>query len=287
MKVKKIDLHLHLATRPGTKMPTGEEMPTAQAMIQIYNVLGIERGVLLPGPGEKMMGIEMMTSEDACDACKKYPDRFSWFCNFVPQGTEKDRETLLHYKEMGAKGLGEFTTNLRLDDPKVENVLKYCQELELPFLFHMSPEEHNYYGVVDFPGLPLLEGVLKKFPHLKVLGHSQPFWQEISTYQDTDPAFRNRYPSGPVTEGVLQRLFRQYPNLYGDLSADSGGNALMRDPDYGVKFMEEFQDRLFFATDTLIFPLGAWLDSLSHQEKLSDDAYFKICRGNAVKLLGL
>ncbi len=39
-------------------------------------------------------------------------------------------------------------------------------------------------------------------------------------------------------------LLRKYPNLYADLSALSGANAILRDPEYGVKFLDEFQDRL-------------------------------------------
>ena len=49
--------------------------------------------------------------------------------------------------------------------------------------------------------------------------------------------------------GAVVRLFRQYPNLYGDLSAGSGYNAISRDPEFGYAFMDEFQDRLLFGTD--------------------------------------
>ena len=49
-----------------------------------------------------------------------------------------------------------------------------------------------------------------------------------------------------VEGGAVVRLMRQYPNLWADLSpaAGSGYNALARDPDYAVKFLHEFQDRL-------------------------------------------
>ena len=42
---------------------------------------------------------------------------------------------------------------------------------------------------------------------------------------------------------------RRYPNLYGDLSAGSGFGAISRDPEFGYAFLEEFQDRLYFALD--------------------------------------
>ena len=42
----------------------------------------------------------------------------------------------------------------------------------LPVLFHMSPKEGFQYGVVDGPGLPLLEENLKRYKGLKFIGHS-------------------------------------------------------------------------------------------------------------------
>ena len=55
---------------------------------------------------------------------------------------------------------------------------------------------------------------------------------------------------GPVKEGGrLVCLMRNYKNLYADLSANSGGCAIMRDEKFGLQFLEEFQDRLMFGTD--------------------------------------
>ena len=265
----------------------GETMFTAEEVFPVHDVMGIEKGLLLPGTDDSMF-----SSEEACALAQKYPDRIAWLCNMIPDGTDRTYETIRRYKDMGARGVGEFTHNLRLDDPVIEHLLGCCQELDMPFLFHMSPKENAYYGIVDFAGLPLLEGVLKKFPGLKVVGHSQPFWFEMDSHRpDITPEERNIYPAGPVREGRLPELFRKYPNLYGDLSADSGGNALMRDPDYAVAFMNEFQDRLMFGTDmvnaNLIYPLGFWLDSLLHQGKLDQQVYGKICRGNAEKVYKL
>ena len=60
---------------------------------------------------------------------------------------------------------------------------------------------------------------------------------------------------------VVPELFSKYPNLYGDLSANSGGQAIMRDSEFGLKFLEKYSDRLFFATDMvntdMVFPLGS------------------------------
>jgi len=84
---------------------------------------------------------------------------------------------------------------------------------------------------------------------------------------------------------------RRYPNLYGALSAYSGYNALARDPDYAVQFLEEFQDRLLFGTDICIpdtpTPLVDFLLDLRKSGKISEEVFWKIARRNAVKLLGL
>jgi predicted TIM-barrel fold metal-dependent hydrolase len=90
--------------------------------------------------------------------------------------------------------------------------------------------------------------VLKQFPKLIFLGHSQAFWSEIGG--GLTLAEKNGYPTGVVKEGgALVRLMRQYPNLHGDISAGSGYNALTRDPEFGYKFIEEFQDRLLLGLD--------------------------------------
>ena len=108
----------------------------------------------------------------------------------------------------------------------------------------------------------------------------------------TEKEKRNSWGEGPIIPGGrVPELFAKYPNLYGDLSANSGGNAIIRDPEFGLKFLEEYADRLFFATDMvnkdMVFPLGAWLDEQVASGALSRDAYEKICWKNAQRVFGL
>lgn len=286
---KKLDVHVHLAT--------GENAMgifCAEDRIAFDKYYGVDKCVLLPMAGSTpgvpaMLG--MMTPEDACAICEKYPDHFVWFCNVNPDGTESTYEKLKRYKEMGAKGVGEFGGLKRFDDPVMEHMFACCEELGLPILFHMSPNGINY-GVIDEAGLPLLEGALKKFPKLVFIGHSQPFWFEISEYPaDLTAEERNIYPRGKVIPGRVPYLLETYPNLYADLSADSGGNALIRDEEYAIEFLTKYQDKLMFGSDvantSFIYPLAFYLDSLLHQDKITDEVYIKVCRGNAEKLLGI
>jgi len=151
----------------------------------------------------------------------------------------------------------------------------------------------NDYGVVDDLHLPRLEKVLKMFPKLKVIGHSVRFWSELDASVTEETS--NTYPSGKVTkEGRVAELMRKYDNLYCDLSSLSGYRAMVRDPEYTYKFMEEFADRIFYATDIHdpenidheMLNLSDFLDKAVENGKISFSTYKKICRGNALKLLG-
>ncbi|MCI0613406.1 amidohydrolase [bacterium] len=58
------------------------------------------------------------------------------------------------------------------------------------------------------------------------------------------------YPKTKVTTGgITDRLLSDYPNIYGDLSAGSGLNALLRDEDHAVEFLKRHQDKLMYGSD--------------------------------------
>jgi len=84
---------------------------------------------------------------------------------------------------------------------------------------------------------------------------------------------------------------RRFPNLYGDLSAGSGCNALARDPDYAVHFLNEFQDRLLFGTDICApdtpTPLVDFLLDMRRTGRIGETVFKKVARENARRLLGL
>lgn len=213
-------------------------------------------------------------------------------CMVDAKSKEPVFERLARFKAEGAIGIGELTFNHKLSHPFLQEVFAAAEKLGMPITIHMSPEEGYSYGVVDDPGLPLLEEVLKKYPALKILGHSQTFWIEMSADAPKDKEGRNSWGDGPVVPGGrVPELFEKYPNLYGDLSANSGSRAIMRDPKFGLAFLERYADRLFFATDMvnkdMVFPLGAWLDEQLAAGKLSREAYNKICFENAKRIFKL
>lgn len=286
--MKKIDLHLHLTPFQLPKL--GKlNLTSGKNMIPHLEALGIGKGVLMSS-GES--GLPFGTNKANRKICQQLPERYAWMCNLSPKGKEPVYDRLARYKAQGAIGIGELTYNHKLSDPFLQEIFAAAEKLDMPITMHMSPEEGYSYGVVDDPGLPLLEQVLQAYPNLKILGHSQTFWIEMSADAPKDKEGRNSWGTGPVIPGGrVPALFEKYPNLYGDLSANSGGCAIMRDPEFGLTFLETYADRLFFATDMvnrdMEFPLGAWLDEQLTAGKLSQSAYNKICFENAQRIFGL
>ena len=286
--MKKIDLHIHASLE---QLPKQEHMYilSAENMVPHLDELNIQKAVLMSG-GEKKAPFGNNAENKAI--VELFPERYAWMCNLDDENIDTVYERLAEYKAQGAIGVGEIMINRRLDDPFLCEIFASAEKLDLPVTFHMSPAEGYSYGVVDEPGLPLLEEILKKYPKLKLLGHSQSFWIEISKDAPSEREARNSWGEGPVVPGGrVPELFAKYSNLYGDLSANSAGCAIMRDPEFGLKFLETYADRLFFATDMvntdMVFPLGAWLDEQVENGILSKDTYEKICYKNAQRVFGL
>lgn len=287
----KVDVHAHLGPDGN-----GDSLFSQQERLAFDRFLGIGHAVVLPYPvrGGPAPEEELaVATAQAREAAQSVPEHFSWFCSVYPDGTSRTRAQLEAYRSQGAVGVGELGIMLPFDDDRMHHLLACCGELGLPVLFHLSPMGNGPYGVIDDPGLPRLERALAAHPDTVLIAHSQAFWYELSTYDKAIPAAQlNGFPSGPVTEeGRAVELLRKYPNLYADLSANSGANAILRDGEYGVKFLEEFQDKLLFGTDQtdngMVVPLGQMLDYYLFSGRLSSEVHCKICRKNAERLLGL
>jgi predicted TIM-barrel fold metal-dependent hydrolase len=287
-----IDIHVHATLRAGPRRPNGETFATPEELLAMMDARGIARAVILPEASPECAHHPL--SNDAClDIVAQHPSRFIPFCNVDPRmltnSPAADFTPLLaHYKSRGCKGVGEMTANLPFDEPRVWNLFKHCEACSMPVTFHVAPQVGGFYGLYDERGLPRLEKTLAEFPKLTFLVHSQPFWAEISA--DVTDENRNAYPPGPVAAGGrVVELMRRCPNLCGDLSAGSGHNAISRDPAFGYRFLDEFQDRLFFGTDicapTTPTPLVDFLLNLRQRRKISETIFRKVAYANAQKLL--
>ena len=243
-----------------------------------------------PFPGENTLGAY---NADCGAMAAADPEFFSWMCALDPTGPDTVYDRLMECKRSGAVGVGEVMVNEWLDSPFLSALFAAAEKLSLPVLCHMSPEPGYSYGVCDRPGLPLLEQTLQRYPGLKFIGHSQLFWLEISgdcpRQGNTERSAMGRGPVMPG--GTVERLLRSYPNLYADLSAYSGSCAILRDEEYGLRFLHTWADRLLFGTDTTnqhtVFPLGRFLDDCLADGRLDAAAYAAICCDNAGRLLGI
>ena len=286
-----IDIHTHVGR-------LGKDRSDALYVDELLSRMddgGIEKSVLLPLGGSPEGGFFYQTNEEVLELYRQHPDRIIPFRNLDPRRGNNAPTTdfswlLAEYKEQGVCGVGEITANLHIDAPVLINLFRQCGDAGLPVTFHLACQIGGVYGVVDDLGLPRLERVLQECPDTVFFGHAMSFWSEISA--DATDETRGGYPKEPVVApGRLQHLLKEYPNLYGDLSAGSGFNAITRDPDYGVSFLEKFQDKLLFGTDLCHHnqnaPIVEFFSKLRAESRISDSAYEKIARGNAVRLLGL
>ena len=197
---------------------------------------------------------------------------------------------LEQYKELGCKGVGEVTARIRFDDPCALALFEACGRLELPLTFHSTMDHADNYGLLDELGLPRFEKALQSVPNQRFVGHGPCFWSEISGDVTVEEA--GGYPSKPVAPGgKIPEFMRKYPNLYADVSAGSGLNALLRDPAHTYEFLDEFQDRIMLGLDYCSvnndFQHVEWLTKARDDKHISDDIYEKIMWQNANSIYSL
>lgn len=295
-----IDIHAHAYRKP---VPFVVQFCTAEELIERYDKAGIEKGALLPIVSPEIYLPQ--ANEDILDMCEKYPDRFFPFCNIDPRALTNSYDApldrlLRYYKDKGCRGIGEVMLNFPMMHPMVQNLFKHAQDIGLPVTCDGSDVVGGDFGLYDDPGLPQMEHTLQKFPDLVMIGHGPVFWAEIGRLET--PAQRKTVfqpngtqagwnpPTGPIKEeGVVPKLFRRYPNLCGELS--DAYSSLVRDANYGPKFLTEFQDRLLFGTDICCFShefktmdiMLEWRD----KKKITENVFKKIASENAIKLFKL
>lgn len=296
LKLKKIDMHVHCCEEKGPERLRSDTWPLPGELRAIYDIIGVEKGVLMVRLAPERSH-DPITNKEAYRLVQNFPETLGWwFCYMDPRmGTNSPNDNLSYYldyyKERGAKGVGEIQANIYLDDPRYMNLFYHCEKSGMPVTIHFGVLGVGC-GAADDIGLVRLERVLKTFPKLKILGHAMPFWAEIST--DVTEENRNGSPKGKVVqEGRLVTLMRKYPNLLCDLSAGSGYNAITRDPEFSYKFLNEFNERIYYATDIRetkdinnpMLKLSEFLDDAVEHRYISQTAYSNICRNNALALL--
>lgn len=184
----------------------------------------------------------------------------------------------------GVRIYGELKLRMMYDNFDAICMYRFCGENGLPVIVHIDyeidtgtkyPRPNWWFG----GGIEALERAVRACPDTIFIGHAPGFWSHISA---DDQYNKVSYPTGKVVPGgKLIDMLNKYSNLYCDISAGSGCNALKRDPEFARLFLMEFQDRVLYGRDNF---------SNIHQEFLSTlglpiSVLEKIYSGNALKLV--
>jgi predicted TIM-barrel fold metal-dependent hydrolase len=128
-------------------------------------------------------------------------------------------------------------------------------------------------------GIEAFERAVALCPETNFIGHAPGFWGHIS---GDGKHLAESYPAGEVLPGgKLQKMLEQYANLYCDISANSGHNALNRDRRHAQEFLARYQDRVMFGRDQFDSVHMRLLEALDIPAEVRE----KIYSGNARRIL--
>jgi predicted TIM-barrel fold metal-dependent hydrolase len=174
------------------------------------------------------------------------PGRFTWFNTVDITAPEAEAQLTQAVKD-GARGFGELKFHVAADGPELRRIYALAADLKVPVLVHFQEVDH-------FPGegtwasgyAKTFESILKAYPKTTFIGHADAFWANVSADYRNEAA----YPSGPIARGgITDKLLADYANLFGDCAANSGNNALSRDPSFTPDFLNRHQNKLLFGSD--------------------------------------
>jgi predicted TIM-barrel fold metal-dependent hydrolase len=174
------------------------------------------------------------------------PGRFTWFTSADITKPEAESSLTQAVKD-GARGFGELKFHVAADGPELRRMYALAADLKVPILVHFQEVDHfEGEGAWSTGYAKVFEGILKAYPQTTFIGHADAFWANVSADYHNEAA----YPSGPIARGgITDRLLGDYANLFGDCSANSGNNALSRDPSFTPDFLKRHQDKLMFGSD--------------------------------------
>lgn len=149
------------------------------------------------------------------------------------------------YLKLGAVVIGELKFGMECDAPEMHKIYQLAQHYQVPVLMHWQHGMYNY-------GFERFYKILDQYPQVNFIGHAQTWWANIDKNHADQSVL---YPKGTVTPGGLtDRYLSDYANMYGDLSAGSGLNALTRDEANARNFLEKHQDKLLYGSDCADLP---------------------------------
>jgi len=235
-----IDIHQHV----------GYSGRPDEVLLSHQRAMGITTTILLPSgrpavrPSTHDGGSNGLQAQalgnDACYAfAQAHPREFLFGANDVPdvEGATQEIERQL---ARGAVIIGEQKFGVACDAPEMQAIYRLAESRRVPVLMHWQFGMYNH-------GFERFHTMLAKYPRVTFIGHAQTWWANIDANHVDQKVL---YPKGSVTPGGLtDRYLRDYPNMYGDLSAGSGLNALTRDEAFTRDFLTRHQDKLLYGSD--------------------------------------
>lgn len=187
---------------------------------------------------------------DGIDEIKKaqsgYPGRFPGYSVGTDVSAPDAEKILTDAVKHGAHGFGELKYHVSAVGPEMRRIYALAADLDVPVTMHFQEVPHTPTEGVFNTDVKHLDTVLKAFPKTRFIGHGDAFWANISAVYNND----KDYPTGPIVPGgLIDRWLGDYPNLFADLSANSGNNALTRDPAFTAPFLKRHAAKLFFGSD--------------------------------------
>ncbi len=236
-----IDIHQH----------TNYRERTSTQLIAHQRAMGVTQTILLPagspvsrastaeGKHNGLGGVGAGGNDTALAMARQYPKEFYFGANEVTDLPEA-RVEIAKYLDLGAIVIGEQKFGVECDSAESQLLYALAAEHRVPILMHF---QHGTYNV----GFERLHKMLEKYPKTTFIGHAQTWWANIDK-DHTDQ--KVLYPKGKVTAGGLtDRYLADYPNMFADMSAGSGLNALTRDEDHARGFLDRHQAKILYGSD--------------------------------------
>ena len=223
-----IDIHQH----------TNYSGRSDDELIQHQRDLGISRTVLLPAGSKYGLAAGCGGNDTVLAISRRLPKEFVFFANELPDIPET-KTVLEKYLKLGAIGIGEQKFPVEADSKAIDLVASIARHHNVPVLLHFQYQTYNL-------GYEKFHKILERHPKVNFIGHAQTFWGNI----DKSLNQADLYPKTRVTPGGwTDRWLSDYPNLFADMSAGSGLNALLRDEDHAREFLKRHQDKLMYGSD--------------------------------------
>jgi len=265
-----IDIHQH----------TNYSGRSDEDLIRHQREMGVTKTVLLPAGSKYGLAAQCGGNDTVVAVARKLPKEYIYFANELPDIPET-KPVIEKYLKMGAIGIGEQKFHVDCDSKYIDLIASIAQRHHVPVLLHF---EFNAYNLK----IENFHRILERHPKVNFIGHAQAWWCNVDKKCTSDVM----YPSGPVTPGgITDRLLSDYPNMYGDLSANSGLNSMLRDVDHARDFLKRHQNKLMFGSDCndrqANSPACLGAKILAAVRRLSPDkeAERKMLYGNASKLM--